>query len=97
MDEAVLHQLVDHRRNAAGVGDVLLDAWQRRGLGTALIRRLHAHAARSGLAAVTAHLTGDNVAMLRTLRRAGADAFDRDGAMVSVTLPAGRETPATSG
>jgi N-acetylglutamate synthase-like GNAT family acetyltransferase len=74
------------------------DDWQRRGLGTALVRRLHAHAERSGLAAVTVHTGGDNVAMLRTLRRLGADRFERDGAMVSVTLPASvRETPATSG
>ena len=72
------------------------DAWQRRGLGTALLRRLHAHAGRSGLAALTAHVAGDNVAMLRTLRRLGAERFERDGAQVSATLPTTAETPANS-
>ncbi|MEV6298880.1 GNAT family N-acetyltransferase [Actinoplanes sp. NPDC051861] len=73
------------------------DGWQRRGLGTALMRRLHAHAEGSGLAALTVHVAADNVAMLRTLRRLGADRFERDGAQVSVTLATAAETPATSG
>ncbi|MBO3736015.1 GNAT family N-acetyltransferase [Actinoplanes flavus] len=72
------------------------DDWQRRGLGTVLLRRLRAHAERAGLGAVVAHTPSDNVAMLRTLRRLGAHAVERDGAMVSVTMPAARETPAPS-
>jgi RimJ/RimL family protein N-acetyltransferase len=89
------------------LGEVSLlveDAWQRRGIGTALLRRLTAWAARADLEAVVAHVGADNVAMLRTLRRLGAPgAADCDGALLSVTLPlAGRrpatkETPATSG
>ncbi|BCY14276.1 GNAT family N-acetyltransferase [Actinoplanes sp. L3-i22] len=78
------------------------DDWQRRGLGTALLRRLRAHAERAGFAALVAHTGADNVAMLRTLRRLGHGPMERDGALVSVTLPAagqpvGEETPATSG
>jgi GNAT superfamily N-acetyltransferase len=78
------------------------DDWQRRGLGTALLRRLRAHAERAGFAALVAHTGADNVAMLRTLRRFGSGSLERDGALVSVTLPAagqpvGEETPATSG
>ncbi|BBH64140.1 hypothetical protein ACTI_08250 [Actinoplanes sp. OR16] len=78
------------------------DDWQRRGLGTALLRRLHAHAERSGFAAVVAHTGAGNVAMLRTLRRLGAGSIERDGALVTVTVPAagrqvGDETPATHG
>ncbi|KUL35908.1 GNAT family N-acetyltransferase [Actinoplanes awajinensis] len=78
------------------------DVWQRRGLGTALLRRLRAHAERGGFAALVAHTGADNVAMLRTLRRLGHGPMDRDGALVSVTLPAAGqpvsdETPATSG
>ena len=78
------------------------DDWQRRGLGTALLRRLRAHAEQAGIAAVVAHIGADNEAMLRTLRRLGAEPADRDGGLVSVTLPAagrpvGDETPATSG
>jgi GNAT superfamily N-acetyltransferase len=78
------------------------DSWQRRGLGTALLRRLRGHAERAGFAALVAHTGADNVAMLRTLHRLGAGPLERDGALVSVTLPAavqpvGDETPATSG
>jgi GNAT superfamily N-acetyltransferase len=78
------------------------DAWQRRGIGTALLRRLIAYAEGNGLTAVVAHTGADNVAMLRTLRRLGFGRTDRDGGLVSVTLPvAGRRpvseaTPATS-
>ena len=89
------------------LGEVTLlveDAWQRRGIGTVLLRRLIAWAARADLEAVVAHVGAENVAMLRTLRRLGADGTaDRDGALLSVTLPVGGrhpatdETPATSG
>jgi GNAT superfamily N-acetyltransferase len=79
------------------------DGWQRRGIGTALLRRLLAYADRSGFAAVVAHTGADNVAMLRTLRRIGHGSTDRDGPLISATIPltqtqpAGDETPATSG
>ena len=79
------------------------DAWQRRGIGTALLRRLIGHAARAGCAAIVTHMGADNVAMLRTLRRIGAGVTDRDGSMLSVTMPIAQsapatdETPATSG
>jgi GNAT superfamily N-acetyltransferase len=73
------------------------DAWQRRGLGTALLRRLLGRAGRSGFAAVVAHTAADNVAMLRTLRRIGTGVTDRDGALVSVTVPVGQPEPATEG
>ncbi|MGK5678478.1 GNAT family N-acetyltransferase [Actinoplanes sp. URMC 104] len=63
------------------------DDWQRRGIGTALLRRVLALAEQSGFAALTAHTAADNVAMLRTLRRLGAGEADRDGTMASVTLP----------
>jgi GNAT superfamily N-acetyltransferase len=67
------------------------DDWQRRGLGTALLRRLRTHAGRAGFAALVAHTAADNAAMLRTLRRLGHGSLDRDGALVSVTLPARAE------
>jgi GNAT superfamily N-acetyltransferase len=78
------------------LGEVALlvaDAWQRRGVGTALLRRLRAHAERTGVAALVAHTAADDVAMLRTLRRVGAGRTDRDGARVSVTLPIAGRTP----
>jgi GNAT superfamily N-acetyltransferase len=87
----------------AEVALLVEDAWQRRGIGTALLRRLLAYADRSGFAAVVAHTGADNTAMLHTLRRIGDGSTDRDGPLVSVTLPltqpqpAGDEAPATSG
>jgi ribosomal protein S18 acetylase RimI-like enzyme len=94
-----------HLITEGDLGEVALlieDRWQRRGLGTALLRRLYAHAERAGFAAVIAHTGADNVAMLRTLRRLGAGAIERDGTLVSVTMPTsarpvGEETPATFG
>jgi GNAT superfamily N-acetyltransferase len=82
------------------LGEVALlvqDAWQRRGIGTALLRRLVAFARHGGVAAVVAHTGADNVAMLRTLRRLGAGRIDRDGALVSVTLPLAGHAPVTDG
>ena len=91
------------------LGEVTLlveDSWQRRGLGTALLRRLIAAARRMNASAIVAHVGADNVAMLRTLRRFGVTGRnDRDGALLSMTLPipgTGRlpapdETPAASG
>jgi RimJ/RimL family protein N-acetyltransferase len=90
------------------LGEVALlveDTWQRRGIGTALLRRLLAYAARTGFGALVAHARADNTAILRTLERLGPIGTpDRDGTMVSVTLAVDRrrpvvadETPATSG
>jgi len=89
------------------LGEIALlvqDAWQRRGIGTALLRRLTAAAARMNCSALVAHTGADNVAMLRTLRRFGvADRGERDGTLLSLTLPVAgtrpaiEETPATSG
>jgi GNAT superfamily N-acetyltransferase len=79
------------------------DGWQRRGLGTALVRRLLTWAGRGRFAALVAHTAADNVAMLRTLRRLGDGHIERDGSMISVTLPVpgrepvGDETPANFG
>ncbi|MEU4425422.1 GNAT family N-acetyltransferase [Actinoplanes sp. NPDC024001] len=75
---------------------LVADSWQRRGLGSALLRRLRVHAERSGLAALIAHLAADNTAMLRVLRQLGAETVERDGSVVSVTLPTAT-APATSG
>jgi RimJ/RimL family protein N-acetyltransferase len=72
------------------LGEVALlvdDDWQRRGVGTALLRRLIGYAQTAGTAALVAHTAADNVAMLRTLRRLGATDGNRDGTMISVTFP----------
>jgi GNAT superfamily N-acetyltransferase len=81
------------------LGEVALlveDAWQQRGIGTALLRRLIGFAEEAGLAALVAHTGADNTAMLSTLRRFGGSGGDLDGGMLSVTLPvAGHRTPVT--
>jgi GNAT superfamily N-acetyltransferase len=71
----------------AEIAILVEDRWQRRGVGTALLRRLFAWAERGRFAALVAHTAADNVAMLRTLGRLGAGPADRDGSMVTVTLP----------
>ncbi|MCW6008249.1 GNAT family N-acetyltransferase [Micromonospora sp. CPCC 205371] len=64
------------------------DAWQRRGLGTALLRRLVAHGTRAGYAALVAHTYADNRPMMSALRRVGRfGPVDRDGSLLTVTLP----------
>ncbi len=82
------------------LGEVALlveDGWQRRGIGTALLRRLTGHAARAGLTAVTAHVGADDTAMLRTLRRLGpARTSPPDGGVISVELPVTGPLPAAT-
>jgi GNAT superfamily N-acetyltransferase len=80
----------------AEVALMVEDGWQRRGIGTALLRRLTGYAEGAGIAAVLAHTRADNAAMLRTLRRFGAEGGDRDGAMLSVTLPVPGRQPTKS-
>ena len=79
------------------IGEVALlvaAGWRGRGIGTALLRRLVAHAGQAGLAALMAHAPAADVATLHTLHRLGSTATDRDGAMVTVTLPLARRQAA---
>jgi ribosomal protein S18 acetylase RimI-like enzyme len=74
------------------IGEVAVlveDAWQRRGIGTALLRRLVAHGEQAGHAAVVAHAHADNTAALATLRRLGrrTQVPERDDTVLSVTVP----------
>jgi len=81
----------------ADVSVVVEDGWQRRGIGTALVRRLFAVAERLGCDAVVAHTGADNPGMPRTLRRLGhAVPAQRDGAVASVTVPLREKTPAST-
>ncbi|RGC70241.1 Acetyltransferase Pat [Micromonospora sp. MW-13] len=72
----------------AEVALLVRDDWQRRGLGSALLRRLVGHAERAGLAALQLHVQAENAPMLRTLARlARPTAAERDGSVVTVTVP----------
>ncbi|GHJ09356.1 hypothetical protein TPA0907_37230 [Micromonospora humidisoli] len=63
------------------------DDWQRRGLGTALLRRLLAHAERAGFAALVLHTQAENTPMVRTVARLGRSApIERDGSLLTVTV-----------
>lgn len=80
--------------NLLGEGDeaeaalLVRDDWQRRGLGSALLRRLVGHADRAGYAAVLLHVQSENTPMLRTLRRLDRPvAMERDGGVLTATLP----------
>ncbi|MDG4802086.1 GNAT family N-acetyltransferase [Micromonospora sp. WMMD980] len=80
--------------NLLGEGDeaeaalLVRDDWQRRGLGSALLRRLLGHADRAGYAAVLLHVQAENTPMLRTLRRLDRPtALERDGGLLTATVP----------
>ncbi|MGW1172905.1 GNAT family N-acetyltransferase [Kitasatospora sp. NPDC002543] len=68
------------------------DAWQRRGLGLALLRRLSAAALAAGVRTVYAVTQGSNTGLIAALRRLGAplDFRAEDGTLViTATLAAG--------
>lgn len=80
--------------NLLGEGDeaevalLVRDDWQRRGLGSALLRRLVGHAERIGYAAVQVHVQAENTPMLRAVRRLDRPtSVQRDGSVLTVTVP----------
>ncbi|MET8362885.1 GNAT family N-acetyltransferase [Micromonospora sp. NPDC005194] len=80
--------------NLVGEGDeaevalLVRDDWQRRGLGSALLRRLVRHADDAGYAALVLHVQMDNAPMLRTLRRLNrSSSTERDGTLLTLTVP----------
>jgi RimJ/RimL family protein N-acetyltransferase len=60
-------------REAAEVAVVVVDDWQRRGLGTALLDRLTERARENGITRYTALVSPDNEIVLGALDRAGAE------------------------
>lgn len=78
----------------AEVAVLVQDDWQRRGIGTAMLRRLLSMARPADFAAVHVHTHADNSPMLRTVRRLAAivgtePSYDRDGSVVTATLDLG--------
>ncbi|MGS2614441.1 GNAT family N-acetyltransferase [Micromonospora sp. LZ34] len=72
----------------AEVALLVRDDWQRRGLGSALLRRLVGHAERAGYAALVLHVQAENTPMLHTLRRlARPTRSERDAALLTLTVP----------
>jgi RimJ/RimL family protein N-acetyltransferase len=82
----------------AEVGLLVEDAWQRRGLGTALLRRAARLATAAGVAVLHARTHGDNSAMIHTLRRLGRPMrHETDGALVTLTVDLGPDVTAEIG
>ncbi|MEH0939188.1 GNAT family N-acetyltransferase [Micromonospora psammae] len=78
----------------AEVALLVRDDWQRRGLGSALLRRLVGHAGRAGYRALVLHTQAENAPMLRTVARLDRPTTtDRDGGLVTVVLPLDVDAP----
>ncbi|WP_027659673.1 GNAT family N-acetyltransferase [Salinispora fenicalii] len=80
--------------NLIGEGDtaevalLVRDDWQRRGLGSALLRRVVWQAEQSGYAALDLHIQAGNTPMLRAVRRLDRPlTVDRDGSLLTLTVP----------
>src|SRR2546430_2761839 len=68
---------------------LVVDDWQRRGLGTALARRALRLAAQAGRETVHVHAHADNSPMIRTMHRLGVPLrAEADGAMVTLSAAA---------
>jgi GNAT superfamily N-acetyltransferase len=80
----------------AELGLLVVDGWQRRGLGTALARRALKLARLSGREVVHVHTHADNIPLIRTMYRLGMPLrLETDGPIVtlSVDVRAGSGTP----
>ena len=70
---AIGRYYLDQKTNMAELSFVVRDAWQNRGIGSALFRHLSIIAKRNGIAGFTAELTQDNLPMQRILNNGAND------------------------
>jgi len=65
---------------------VVVDSWQRRGLGTVLVHELGRRAADVGIAAFTAEILADNTPTIELVRHLGPTDLTRHGATLSARI-----------
>lgn len=70
----------------AELGFVVVDRYQGRGIGSALMRHLASIARQAGLRELTAAVLPDNAAMLGVFKRSGFHLTSRDAGVVYLTL-----------
>ena len=82
----------------AEVAITVTDSWQRRGLGTALLRELAQRAAEEGISHFSAEILAENQPMISLAHRLGDTETTSSGSTVSarIDLAAAPEQPATS-
>ncbi|WP_370939117.1 N-acetyltransferase family protein [Amycolatopsis sp. cg13] len=90
-------QLISQRDGTAEVSLLVEDAWQRQGIGTALLARLVVLAAADGITELTAVRLPSNDAMARTAARAGlhVETSPDDGTVLRLFAARTPQTPGT--
>jgi GNAT superfamily N-acetyltransferase len=85
---------IPRQPDQAEVAVTVIDSWQRRGLGTALLRKLAHGAAEEGVRCFTADILAENQPMLTLARQLGDTETTRHGGTVSarIDLTAATET-----
>jgi RimJ/RimL family protein N-acetyltransferase len=72
--------------DAAEVAVVVADSWQRRGMGTLLLRRLARRAGEVGIHSVTGDILAENHPTMKLARRVGARSMDNHGSTVTTRM-----------
>ena len=72
--------------DAAEVAVVVADSWQRRGMGTLLLRRLARRAGEVGIHSVTGDILAENHPTMKLARRLGARSMDNHGSTVTTRM-----------
>ncbi|MDQ5840333.1 MAG: GNAT family N-acetyltransferase, partial [Chloroflexota bacterium] len=72
--------------DTAEVAVVVADSWQRRGLGTLLLRRLARRASEVGISSVTGDILAENRPTIELARRLGARSMDNHGSTVTTRM-----------
>lgn len=72
--------------DTAEVAVVVADSWQRRGLGTLLLRRLARRASEEGISSVTGDILAENHPTIQFAQRLGVRSMDNHGSTVTTRM-----------